>query len=148
MTQTTTAIIATDVVVQIDKTGDVLTDISGSSNKLEMTYENTIAEGATFGSLWLIRKVTGKDAPLTLTIIYSTASDEAWDIAKDWFFGGDDSARSVQIDVPDSTAGNDRFSGEYILENASVSPEPRSSDLVMVTLSLKPSAAVARADIV
>jgi len=89
MADTTTAYTACDVPVYLDDAGGTLRDISGSSNKLETTFENKIGEFRVMGgSQWMQRIQCGKDATIKLTGIASTATNEIRDILSAWFFSG------------------------------------------------------------
>ncbi len=43
----------------------------------------------------------------------------------DWFFNSLNTSRTVQIDIPNSNAGSERYSGEMILESLDI---PLSAD--------------------
>lgn len=147
MTATTTAIVATDCVIQLDNNAGALVDISGQSNSVEMSFENGIAEFRPFSTQWKTRQVVGKDAPISLAGVYSTNDAEALGILRGWFFGGDDSARTLQIDVPDSNAGGDRISGEFVLASCAIPLDSETDDFVRWTADLMPTGAVSHAEI-
>lgn len=119
MAQTTTAYNACDVVVKLDDDVGVLQDVSGSLNKATFSVPANIAEFRTFGTVWPGRLCCGMDGPLTLNGWASTAADEVLDLLKKWRFasGAPCSKRTVEIFMPDSSAGSDKYSGEYLLEN-------------------------------
>jgi hypothetical protein len=147
MTATTTAIAATDCVIQLDNNAGALVDISGQSNSVEVSFENGVAEFRPFSTQWKTRKVVGKDAPISMAGVYSTNDAEALGILRGWFFGGDDSARSLQIDVPDSNAGGDRISGEFVLSTFSYTLDSEADDFVRWSAELMPTGAVSHAEI-
>lgn len=125
MSQTTTAQNACDVVVQLDNASGSLTDISGSSNQANMDFSAVIGEAFTFDGDWSIKKSCKAAVSIALQAVYSTTADEALDLLRDWFFNSRSTSRSIQIDIPDSNAGSDRYSGEVTLESLSI---PASAD--------------------
>lgn len=147
MTQTTTAIVATNVVVSLDNAAGVLTDISGSSNKVELGPKNGVAETRVFGSQWMLRGVVGKDVDVSLDCVYTTAAAEGAQLLEGWFYGGVDTARSLQIDVPDSDPGSFRYTGEFVLSDYSSSYDATADEWVMVSAKLLPTGAVTKATI-
>lgn len=140
MPQTTTAINACDARIQLDNSGGTPTDISGSSNNINMEFSNQIGEFRTFGSSWPARIQCGKDAKITLDILYTTAAGEAWAIVKDWFFttGG---TKTLIVDLPSASQGGDRFTFETVLETMPVGGPADEAAPVMVSLSLLPTGA-------
>lgn len=147
MAQTTTAISAIDAVVKIDNAAGTLTDISGSSNKVDINLSNGVGEFRNFTSQWKGRLVVGKDADISLDVVYTTTADEALDLLRDLFFGGTDTPRSIQIDVPDSSNGSDRYTAEVVLEDLSIPLDAGADEVVMCSATLKPNGAVSHATI-
>jgi predicted secreted protein len=147
MAVTSTAIVATDCVVQLDNSSGSLTDISGASNSVEIAFEHGVGEYRPFSTQWQQRKVVGKDCTISMTVVYTTEDTEPAQLLNGWFFGGDDSARSVQIDIPDSTVGSERFSGEFVLTSLSIPLDSEADDVVRVSVELASHGAVSRADI-
>ncbi|HML23519.1 MAG TPA: phage tail tube protein [Aggregatilinea sp.] len=142
MAQTQTAISAVDCIIQLDNASGVLTDISGSSNKVSLSFENGVWEFRPFGNVWKARGVTGKDADASLDAAYTTADGEALALLRDWFFGGDDSPRTLQVNIPDNTPGSDRYQGEFVLETFPLDLDAGADDVVMVSCTLKPNGEV------
>ncbi len=147
MTQTTTAFSAIDCVIKADNAAGTLTDISGSANKFEIKFPHGVGEYRTFGSQWKGRLVIGKDCEIALTFVCSTTADETYDLLKDWYHGGNDSPRSCQFDVPDSSVGSDRFTGEFVLADLNMPFDAGADEVVMGTATLKPNGAVSHATI-
>ncbi len=143
MTRTTTAIAAIDCIVKLDNAAGTPTDISGSSNSVNLSMKAGVGQFRAFGGQWPSRLVIGKDADLRLEVVYSTTADEAVDLLRDWFFGGDDSARTLQVDVPDGSVGSDRYSGEVVLESLDIPLSAEDDEVVTVTAELKPDDAFA-----
>lgn len=137
MTVTTTAVVATNCVIKLDNASGSPTDISGSSNRVELSLEHGVGEFRPFSTQWKSRVVVGKDVGVTLNVIYSTTADEALDILKDWFFGGDDSARTLTIQVPDGSPGSDQYEGEFVLMSAPIGLDSEADEVVMVSAELR-----------
>lgn len=139
---TTTEIVATNCVIQLDDTTSQLVDISGSLNSVTIGMENTIAEFRTFGTQWKDRRVVGKDLSISLRAVYSTAAAEAASILRNWFTAGNDSPRSLTIAVPDSQAGAFRLSGEFVLASLNIPLDAAADDVVYVEAELLPDGEV------
>jgi hypothetical protein len=142
MTATTTEIVATNCVILLDNAANVLTDISGSLNSVKFSPKNGIAEWRVFGDQWKSRKVVGKDMPVSIHAIFTTAAAEAAQLTQGWFFGGNDSPRSLMIDVPDSQVGAFRLYGEFVLDSYDVSLDTGADDVVYVDIELLPDGEV------
>jgi len=147
MAVTTTALVATNCVIKVDNAAGTLVDISGQSNKAEIQFNNSVAEFRPFSTQWNMRVVVGKDAPVTLSGVYSGNDAEALGLLRTWFFGGDDSARTVEIYVPDEDPGSDIFSGEFVLSSLSVPLDSEADDYVRWTAELQPTGAVSHAEV-
>lgn len=113
MATTTTHFTAEDVVFHLDNAAGTLTDIQGSSNSVSVNSTRTAtAKVNVFGGSPIVG-VGARTYSISAKIILSTATDEAWDIVKNWWFGSSHTvARSFQIDSPDATSGSDRYTGE------------------------------------
>jgi len=147
MTVTTTALVATNSVIKVDNAAGTPTDVSGSSNKVQIGPKNGVGEFRAFSTQWKTRVVIGKDTDIKIDFVLSSAADEAYDLFKKWFWGGDDSARTVTIDVPDSTAGSDRYSGEAVLENLDMPLDAQADQPIFGSAVMKPSGEWTQADI-
>lgn len=141
MPQSTTFKTLKNVVIQIDDDADTLQDVSGSTNKIDLSFENEVGTAKTFGTDYPAALVTGKMLSATVTAIYTTAQDEAWDLFYNWFIGGDDSPRTLQVDFPNSSPGSQRMSVECVLKKLPFSPDAESTDLLKVSVELTPSGA-------
>ena len=147
MAQTTTAINACDVVVSLDNVSGTLTDISGSSNEVSMDLGQNIGEIATFDGDWMLKASCGKTVSVSLNVVYTTTADEGLDILRDWFFATSPGSRTVQIDVPDSTAGSDRYSGEFVIESLNIPLTAGEASPVLVSATLSNDGAFAHSTI-
>ncbi|MFA5377702.1 MAG: hypothetical protein WC455_18270 [Dehalococcoidia bacterium] len=147
MTQTTDAIVATNAVVSLDNAAGVLTDISGNSNKVELGPKNGVAETRVFGNQWMLRGIVGKDVDISLDVLYTSNAAEGGQLLDDWFYAGNDSARTLQIDVPDSDPGSFRYSGEVILSDFTMTLDATADEWVMCSAKLLPSGAFTKATI-
>ena len=142
MAQTTTAVNGCDAVVQLDGTTGLLVDISGSSNSVDIDFDNDIGDFKTFGTKWKGRLACGKDATIKLKIVYTTTTAEAMRILLDWFFVTN-GRKTVQIDIPSSGAGGDRYSGEVVLSKFSVPAPSDEPKPILVEMELLPDGAIA-----
>jgi len=115
MAQTTTAVNACNIVIALDTDAGVLADISGSANAISLEFTINAAEGYTFDGDFPIRKTCGKNCTGSLTSVYTTTADEAWDLIKGWYHVYDGAARTLRIDIPSTGGGNDRYEGEFVL---------------------------------
>jgi hypothetical protein len=143
MAQTTTERTACDVLIWLDNGSGTLTDISGSANSMDMSFTNNIGDFRTFGARWTKRTVCGSDASFTLNAVYTTASDESYDIIKDWWTGAAyDDDRSLRIQIPDNEANSEQWDMEVVLENFDMTLDSGEGGPIMVTASLLPNGAV------
>jgi hypothetical protein len=115
MAQTTTSENACNAVIALDNDAGTLVDISGSTNAVSLNFTIQMGESYTFDGDFPIRKTCAKDCTGTLTVLYTTAGDEGWDLIKGWYHVYDGAARTMRIDMPSTGGGNDRYEGEVIL---------------------------------
>jgi len=122
MAQSTTVVNDCDVVVTLDNNSGIPTDISGSTNAVQIRITNDVAAYRRVDNDWPVRKVLGKDATVDIVALYSTADTEALDSLRTWAAEAIayDNGRTLQIDVPDSTAGSDRYYMEVLIENLDI----------------------------
>jgi hypothetical protein len=147
MAQTTTAVNACDAVVQLDKSGGALTNISGSANNVSMNITQNIGEATTFDGDWTIKKACGKSVSVSLAVVYSVTADQGLHVLRDWMFAATPGSRTIQIDIPDGSVGSDRYSGEMVIESLDI---PASSDEpgpILVSASLSNDGAFAHTTI-
>ncbi|MFA5714360.1 MAG: hypothetical protein WC998_01295 [Candidatus Paceibacterota bacterium] len=142
MAQTTTDITACDVSVWLDNLAGVAKDISGSSNSVDLSFSKVIGELRTFQTRWARRQECGKDCVWTLMIVYSTTTDEAWHILKNWFFSSAPNLRTCTVYAPDKNIGSDMLSGEFRLQDLKWTLSSGNADPVSVTATLVPSGEV------
>lgn len=143
MPTTSTAITACDAVLRLDDSTGTLVEISGSTNKIDMNFDNKIGEFRTFGEDWMTRIQCGKDASFTIQGIATTTVDEIRDLIEDWFFAGY-GARTLQVNLPSEAAGSNRYVAEVVLKTFSFSAESDSADPIMYSIELAPSGQVTR----
>lgn len=140
MGQSTTAINGCDGVIKIDNDAGVPVDVSGSANSVGMERSVRISDGVfTFGTDQPIRKTCGKDAAISLKIVYTTEEAEALQLLNDWYENHHKDARSVVIELPDSNPGSDRYTYECLLEKLNIEVEAGSPDPILVDVDLKPT---------
>lgn len=141
MAMTTTAVNACDAIIMLDGTTGILVDISGTTNSVEIQFDNDVGEYKTFGSKWKGRLPCGKDASFKIKIVYSTATAEAMRILLNWYFVTF-GLKTIQIDIPSSSAGGDRYGAEVVLETFSVPGPADEPKPIMVEMTLLPDGAV------
>lgn len=141
MTMTSSAVNGCDAVVKLDNGLGLLADISGSSNEVSMDFSNDIGEAKSFGSRWRVRLECGSDAAIKFNAIYSQDDAEALTILRDWFFTTRGS-KTIQVDIPDSTVGGDRYTMEVFLEKMSIPIKADEAGPIMVSCDMKPTGAV------
>ena|SRR3990167_329280 len=140
MSQTTTARNACDARLYLDNASGVLIDISGSTNNVKIGLTNDVGDFKAFSSQWRGRLTCGKDAKVSLVIIFSTAAAEAYQLLKGWWTGGGD--RTFQVDIPEDAVGNDRYSGEFILNSLDLPLASDDAKPIAVTAELLPNGEV------
>lgn len=143
MPATTTAVNACGVKIELDNAAGVLTDISGSSNEATIDFKIDLGEFKVFGDAWRRRLACGKDASISLRVIYTTAADEGLDLVRDWFFSSDyKTARTCRISIPDGTNGSDSYTCEVLLESFNIPTKSDEAAPIMVAVELKPTGEV------
>ena len=136
MTISTTARNACDIGIRLDNASGTLTDISGSSNAVTLTLSQNVGESRVFGSRWPAREVCGKDAKVALTVLYTTASDEGYDILANWFNETDPQPRTLYLYFPNKNVGSDVYYGEFVLESYETPATAGEAAPIMVSASL------------
>lgn len=147
MAQTTTAVNACNVVLQVDNASGTLTDVSGSTNQAGMSFSINTSETNTFEGQWAIKKACKTAVSISVSATYSVTETEALNIFADWFFNSHTASRSVQIDIPDSTVGSDRYAGEFVLESFDVPLDAGDAGVILSSVSLANDGAFTRATI-
>lgn len=142
MATSSTAVNACDASIWIDNVGGVLTDISGSSNSVDLNFDHEIGDFRVFQDVWKRRLECGKDAAFTLNFVYSTANDEAFDILRQWFFAATPGDRTLNIYIPDLSVGSDCYYGEMKIENLSWTADPSDPNAIAATATLLPNGEV------
>ena len=138
MAETTTAVSACNASIWLDDDAGDLTDISGSSNEVEMSFEQNVGDFVVFGGKWPVRQECGKDATFSVNVVYSTAADEAFDIIKTWFFATNPGARTFAVYIPDKNVGSDYYHGEVRISSFSWTTSRGEAGPIMVSLDLLP----------
>lgn len=142
MAQTTTAASAIGVSVWLDNAGGTPTDISGSAASLRPSLELEQGMYRARASAWPKHLDGGKNASVTINVVFSTTADEGWDILKDWFHASSPGARTLTWYEPSKTAGADCYSGEFRLERMSWDDSAGAGGPVVATADLVPDGAV------
>lgn len=137
MTQSTTIANGVDVRIMIAKAVTlVLTDVSGSANKVEIRKTNELGVARTFQTRWPLRLAGPGDVQVNLTVYYSTATDEGLELLRTWFMTYNDDARNVQIDMPDDNVGSNRYTLPCKLSELNIPAEAGSANPIEVTATL------------
>ena len=140
MAQTTTSVNACDVALWIDNASGTLKDCSGSSNAVTMNFTKNIGDLRTFQQTWPVRLSCGKDGTFNLVAVYSTATDEAADILKNWYFAANEPAlRTVKVYIPDKNVGSDVYAGEFVMESLDIPASSGEAGPIQLTAVLRPS---------
>ena len=140
MAQTTTAINGCDGVIKVDNDAGNLQDISGSSNQITIErLLRTSDDVYTFSTDYPLTLTCGKKATVTIRIVYSTDELEGMQLFNEWYENHATTKRTVQIDLPDSTAGSDRYTFECLIERFTFSTEAGDANPIMAEIVLKPS---------
>jgi len=143
MAQTTTAITANDVAIYLDDDGGTPVDISGSSNEIGINLDNDLLYSPSFGGEWINRYDAGKDAGFKISVVYSTANDEAVDILNTWYFTTQPGDRTLSIYIPDDNPGSNLYQAEVKIGNLSMNLGSGDASPVLVTASFRPNGSVA-----
>jgi len=120
----------------LDDEAGTLTDITGASAKATISSSANSASVRVFADDDPITKVCGKDTTIGLECFYSTAADEAVDLLKHWWFNYFGTARSIEIYVPDSTVGSDKFYGEVQVTSLELPLEAGNAEPIRVSVEL------------
>ena len=139
MAQTTTAVNACNAVIKIDNAAGTATDISGEANQVVIRFRNRYNQWKHYDSDHQTRLLIGQEIQLSLTVLYSTTSDEGLDILRDWCTGtltGTD-ARTVTVYVPDDSEGSDYYEAEMVPINWSKGLGAEAAEPINVTVTFR-----------
>jgi len=142
MAETTTAINACDASVWLDDDAGTPVDISGSTNEVDINFDNEMGEYTVFGNRWKRRTECGKDASFTLQVVYTTQTDEGFDLLKQWFFAHAPGNRTISIYLPNKNVGSDHYTMEAKLANLAFTATAGEGDPMMVSAELLPDGEV------
>lgn len=140
MPATVTAKNACGAKIMLADTLGTLQDISGSSNEVNIKYEQELGEYKVFGSKYLQRLSCGEDVSLDMTIVFTTATNEGKDLLKSWKANG--GSRRVKVNLPDGGAGSDEFDGFFIWDTIEIPAKADEAKPIMIKASLKSSGEV------
>ena len=139
---TSTAVNACDAGVWLDNAAGTLTDIGGSSNKVELEFDHDLGAYRAFGAKWQRRLECGKDAVFTLYPIYSTTATEAMKIIEAWYHATTPGARTVKIYIPKKNVGAACYSCEARIKSYKFTADVNDPNAIMATVELLPDGAV------
>ena len=142
MATSTTSINACDASIWLDSAAGTATDISGSTNSIDMNFDHQLGEHRVFQDKWPVRLECGKDAAYTLNVSYDSTATTAFGLLRDWFFAAAPGARTVNVYIPDKNTGSDYYTAEMHIENLTWTADPSDPKAIAVTAALKPSGAV------
>lgn len=140
---TSTAINACDVDLFLENASGTQVSIGGSSNSIDMNFDNELGEFRVFGHQSTKRLECGKDASFTINVVYSTASDEGFDVVKNWYHSsGKPGNRTLQVYVPDKNVGSDYWLSEVKIANYSFTADSGEAGPIMISVELLPDGPV------
>lgn len=141
MAQTSTYANACDIVVRADNAAGVLTNISGSANATTFSLQRTLGSLVTFEGEWDIVTSCKISGTISFGAVYSTAMTEARELLEEWIFrdGAGSPIRTLQINVPDSSIGSIRYTGEATIESYELPLEASSADPISISAQLRTS---------
>lgn len=142
MTQTTTAKNACDASIWIDNVSGVLTDVSGSSNTINMEFTEQVGTVRNFGTRWQILLTCGLDATFGFTAVYSMTANEAKAILLDWFFNKPGTNKTIKVYLPDKNVGSDVYTAEVKLISMPITVEAGSAEPMVISCQLRPDGPV------
>jgi hypothetical protein len=142
MAETTTAQSACGIEVWLDDDAGVQKDLSGSSSRLSMDFENMLGGYRVFTTEWMKRMECGKDATWTINAVYSTGGDEAVDLLNNWFFSDPPGDRTMTVYIPNKNVGSDTYQGEFKIESFNYTADPSDPGPIAVTFVVRPSGEV------
>lgn len=142
MTQTTTAVNACDASIWLDNTSGTLTDVSGSSNTINMEFTEQVGVVRNFGSRWNILLTCGLDATFAFTAVYSTAAGEAKAILLDWFFNKPGTNKTIKVYLPNKDVGSDVYTAEVKLITMPIAVQAASAEPIQISCQLRPDGPV------
>ncbi|MBK8023518.1 MAG: hypothetical protein IPK19_19315 [Chloroflexi bacterium] len=132
----------------IDDAAGSPVDVSGSANRVRMEFTQEVERYRVFGEGWVRRLAAGKDGALTLDVVYSTAADEGLALLRGWFFGAASrTPRTVRVQVPNGSAGSDRYAGEFLLARLALPLDAAQAEPVTVTAELLPHGPVSHSTV-
>jgi len=142
MTQTTTAQNACDASIWLDNTSGVLTDVSGSSNTINMNFAEQVGSKRNFGTRWEILLTCGLSATFAFTAVYSMTAQEAKAILLDWFFNKPGTNKTLKVYLPDKNVGSDVYTAEVKLITMPIVVQASSADPMEISCTLQPDGPV------
>jgi hypothetical protein len=137
MPATSTAVNACGVRILIDDEHGQLADVSGSANEFNLEFSKELGEFKVFGSGSYNRIECGEDAQLDITVLFTKATREGFDILKRWqVLKG---KRTIRVEVPQA---GDAWQGEYFLEKFPIGGKADDAKPIMVKATFKPDGEV------
>ena len=133
---------ACDVVIKLDNAAGVLQDISGSSNEVGFNFDADIAEFTVFGYMWYGRLCCRKKGAVSMNLWCSTTADQGFDIIKNWWDVDPCALRTLEVFIPDDTAGSDKWSGEFMLAHFDFTASSDEAGPIAVKVDLLPREAI------
>lgn len=124
----------------LDTLAGVATDVSGSMSQIRANLVNALGEYLVFQDCCTQRLECGKDATVTLNVLFTSAANEGWDILKKWYFNGGckPGLRTFSWYLPDKNVGSDFFTGEFLLESLDFDANRATPGPMPVTAVLRP----------
>ena len=138
MAKTSTPVYKQQAVTSIDNASGTLTDITSTNSTITVALQRQSSETYVFGDDTAIQGIGKSTGTVSGTIVYSTNATEARAMYNQWYFSAEGTARTVTVDVPDSSTGSDRYSGELVLNSFTpVDGDAGSGELMMMQVEMK-----------
>lgn len=118
MAATSTPVLQRECVLNLDNASSTLTDFSSVHTKTNVKFDMETKEIYVHGSETPIQNTSRKPTSFEIEALVSTATSELFNVLNDWWFNKFNTAKSIRIDIPDSTTGSYRYSGEVKLSKA------------------------------
>lgn len=140
MPQTALAISSCNALLEMDNAAGTPTDISGASNRTNLTFNRNIGSAVTFVGEYPIRVECKRDSSLEINVLWTRGNNEARRLIEDWYDAGGLRTFTVYPNAKDT--GERTYSAEYFLQEFSFVFDASNADPVAMTVQLMPSGAI------
>jgi hypothetical protein len=123
--------------IELDDETGTLRDISGSANEISHDFERQLGDFNVFGDYATYRLQGVEDETVEITILYTTATNEGFDILRRWR-----ESRGLRTLKWTPLGTGEYWQGEFLLESFNVPVKVDEAKPIMVKATLKPHGAV------